>query len=158
MVFFQFSFENNFFTISFALVFQINELDEEPEALNMEWPKSCRKRVSYVLVAPILVPLWLTLPDTRTPRGDYAKLFIAHIDSSCLNALVGFYFRKEIFPHNISGINMLDSRLFVSYGLVGKRYWWHSRNTPWGLYQTFFSPFPFLFFFILSLRLFYFST
>lgn len=39
----------------------------------MEWPKSCRKRISYVLVAPILVPLWLTLPDTRTPRGK--KLF-----------------------------------------------------------------------------------
>lgn len=35
----------------------------------MAWPKEGRKRLSYVLVAPILVPLWLTLPDTRTPRG-----------------------------------------------------------------------------------------
>lgn len=35
----------------------------------MGWPKEGRKRLSYVLVAPILVPLWLTLPDTRTPRG-----------------------------------------------------------------------------------------
>ncbi|XP_037041812.1 sodium/potassium/calcium exchanger Nckx30C isoform X2 [Bradysia coprophila] len=60
----------------------INELDEEPEALNMEWPKSCRKRISYVLVAPILVPLWLTLPDTRTPRGK--KFFpITFLGSIC---------------------------------------------------------------------------
>lgn len=35
----------------------------------MAWPKTHRKRLSYILVAPILVPLWLTLPDTRTPRG-----------------------------------------------------------------------------------------
>lgn len=42
---------------------------EENEPLSMGWPKEGRKRISYVLVAPILVPLWLTLPDTRTPRG-----------------------------------------------------------------------------------------
>ncbi|XP_071451570.1 sodium/potassium/calcium exchanger Nckx30C-like [Hetaerina americana] len=43
--------------------------EEEPEALDMSWPDSTRKRVTYVLVAPIVFPLWLTLPDTRTPRG-----------------------------------------------------------------------------------------
>ncbi|KAL0132640.1 hypothetical protein PUN28_000418 [Cardiocondyla obscurior] len=45
------------------------EEDEPPEALNMGWPSSPRKRLTYILVAPILFPLWLTLPDTRTPRG-----------------------------------------------------------------------------------------
>lgn len=40
----------------------------------MSWPKEGRKRLTYVLVAPILVPLWLTLPDTRTPRGK--KFFV----------------------------------------------------------------------------------
>ncbi|XP_011163204.1 sodium/potassium/calcium exchanger Nckx30C isoform X2 [Solenopsis invicta] len=49
------------------------EEDEPPEALNMGWPSSPRKRLTYILVAPILFPLWLTLPDTRTPRGK--KLF-----------------------------------------------------------------------------------
>ncbi|XP_031616925.1 sodium/potassium/calcium exchanger Nckx30C isoform X3 [Contarinia nasturtii] len=48
---------------------QSNDLDEPNEPLDMGWPKGGRKRLSYVLVAPILVPLWLTLPDTRTPRG-----------------------------------------------------------------------------------------
>ncbi|XP_046404421.1 sodium/potassium/calcium exchanger Nckx30C-like isoform X2 [Ischnura elegans] len=43
--------------------------EDEPEALDMSWPDTTRKRVTYVLVAPIVFPLWLTLPDTRTPRG-----------------------------------------------------------------------------------------
>ncbi|XP_037909411.1 sodium/potassium/calcium exchanger Nckx30C isoform X5 [Hermetia illucens] len=46
-----------------------NELEDEPEALSMSWPATGRKRLTYLLVAPILFPLWLTLPDTRTPRG-----------------------------------------------------------------------------------------
>lgn len=54
--------------------FQSNDLEETTEPLNMSWPKEGRKRLTYVLVAPILVPLWLTLPDTRTPRGK--KFFV----------------------------------------------------------------------------------
>jgi sodium/potassium/calcium exchanger 2 len=46
-----------------------NDLEEEPEALSMAWPDTTRKRITYLLVAPILFPLWLTLPDTRTPKG-----------------------------------------------------------------------------------------
>jgi solute carrier family 24 (sodium/potassium/calcium exchanger), member 2 len=45
------------------------ELDDEPEPIDMSWPKSGRKRLTYLLVAPIIFPLWLTLPDTRSPRG-----------------------------------------------------------------------------------------
>lgn len=39
------------------------------DALDMSWPDTARKRITYLLVAPILFPLWITLPDTRTPRG-----------------------------------------------------------------------------------------
>ncbi|XP_076245793.1 solute carrier family 24 member Nckx30C [Calliopsis andreniformis] len=49
------------------------EEDEPKEALDMAWPSSPKKRLTYILVAPILFPLWLTLPDTRTPKGK--KLF-----------------------------------------------------------------------------------
>ncbi|EDW52289.1 sodium/potassium/calcium exchanger Nckx30C isoform X5 [Drosophila sechellia] len=45
------------------------EIEDEPEPLSMAWPDTARKRLTYVLVAPLLVPMWLTLPDTRTPRG-----------------------------------------------------------------------------------------
>ncbi|XP_061943421.1 sodium/potassium/calcium exchanger Nckx30C isoform X1 [Apis cerana] len=57
------------------------EEDDPPEALDMGWPSSARKRLTYILVAPILFPLWLTLPDTRTPRGKkfFAVTFIGSI-------------------------------------------------------------------------------
>ncbi|XP_030377171.1 sodium/potassium/calcium exchanger Nckx30C [Scaptodrosophila lebanonensis] len=45
------------------------EIEDEPEPLSMAWPDTARKRLTYVLVAPLLVPMWLTLPDTRSPRG-----------------------------------------------------------------------------------------
>ncbi|EDW28481.1 GL19214 [Drosophila persimilis] len=45
------------------------EIEDDPEPLSMAWPDTARKRLTYVLVAPLLVPMWLTLPDTRTPRG-----------------------------------------------------------------------------------------
>ncbi|GJQ78448.1 hypothetical protein Trydic_g11567 [Trypoxylus dichotomus] len=49
---------------------QVGEAEEEqPEALDMSWPSGARKRITYVLLAPIVFPLWLTLPDTRSPRG-----------------------------------------------------------------------------------------
>ncbi|XP_023709807.1 sodium/potassium/calcium exchanger Nckx30C isoform X3 [Cryptotermes secundus] len=43
--------------------------EEGNEALDMSWPDTARKRITYLLVAPIIFPLWITLPDTRTPRG-----------------------------------------------------------------------------------------
>lgn len=43
--------------------------EEPPEAMDMSWPSGTRKRITYVLLAPIVFPLWLTLPDTRSPRG-----------------------------------------------------------------------------------------
>ena len=39
------------------------------DALDISWPDTARKRITYLLVAPIMFPLWITLPDTRTPRG-----------------------------------------------------------------------------------------
>ncbi|GFS28771.1 hypothetical protein TNIN_59561, partial [Trichonephila inaurata madagascariensis] len=38
---------------------------EVDEPLDISWPKETKKRVSYVLMAPIIFPLWLTLPDVR---------------------------------------------------------------------------------------------
>lgn len=36
---------------------QSNDIEETSEPLNMSWPKEGRKRLTYVLVAPILIPL-----------------------------------------------------------------------------------------------------
>jgi len=35
--------------------------------LDINWPQSTRKRVIYVLLMPLVLPLWSTLPDVRRP-------------------------------------------------------------------------------------------
>lgn len=88
----------------------------------MEWPKSCRKRISYVLVAPILVPLWLTLPDTRTPRGKLKLKNLAqptsYIPFIVFRCFYFFFVGKKLFP-----ITFLGSICWIaaySYLMV----WW----------------------------------
>ncbi|KAF8791916.1 Sodium/potassium/calcium exchanger 2 like protein [Argiope bruennichi] len=46
---------------------------EVDEPLDISWPKETKKRISYVLMAPIIFPLWLTLPDVR--RDEKKKFF-----------------------------------------------------------------------------------
>lgn len=59
---------------------QVGDTEEEaPEAMDMSWPSEARKRITYVLLAPIVFPLWLTLPDTRSPRGK-VRLDYLHTD------------------------------------------------------------------------------
>ncbi|XP_014365899.1 sodium/potassium/calcium exchanger Nckx30C [Papilio machaon] len=48
---------------------EIGDLEEDTTPLDMSWPSGFRKRLTYLLVAPIVFPLWCTLPDTRTPKG-----------------------------------------------------------------------------------------
>ncbi|CAG5015121.1 unnamed protein product [Parnassius apollo] len=48
---------------------EIGDLEDDTTPLDMSWPSGFRKRLTYLLVAPIVFPLWMTLPDTRTPRG-----------------------------------------------------------------------------------------
>ncbi|XP_064111022.1 sodium/potassium/calcium exchanger Nckx30C-like isoform X6 [Macrobrachium nipponense] len=43
--------------------------DDDNKPIDLSWPDTCRKRITYIIVAPLIFPLWLTLPDTRTPRG-----------------------------------------------------------------------------------------
>ena len=43
--------------------------DEGSKPLDLSWPEGTRKRITYIFLAPILWPLSLTLPDTRTPQG-----------------------------------------------------------------------------------------
>lgn len=47
--------------------FIIKEEDEEDEdkPLSLAWPETNRKRLTYLLIFPIVFPLWLSLPDVR---------------------------------------------------------------------------------------------
>ncbi|XP_069480347.1 sodium/potassium/calcium exchanger 1 isoform X2 [Ambystoma mexicanum] len=44
---------------------------EEP--LSLEWPETKRKQATYLFLLPIVFPLWLTVPDVRSPK--YQKYF-----------------------------------------------------------------------------------
>ncbi|XP_070848770.1 sodium/potassium/calcium exchanger 2-like isoform X6 [Chaetodon trifascialis] len=43
--------------------------EEEDQPLSLSWPESARKRFTYLLIMPIVLPLWLTLPDVRKPSS-----------------------------------------------------------------------------------------
>ena len=42
-------------------------LEEENEPLDIRWPQGCRRRITYILVAPLIFLLWITIPDVRRP-------------------------------------------------------------------------------------------
>ena len=53
------------------------EGEVNPEPLDMRFPKKgLQKQITYLLLFPIIFPLWLTLPDTRAQRGkSEARLY-----------------------------------------------------------------------------------
>lgn len=46
---------------------QAEDEEEEDQPLSLSWPESNRKRFTYLFIIPIVLPLWLTLPDVRKP-------------------------------------------------------------------------------------------
>ena len=56
-----------FFLFSFDVSPQAEDEEEEDQPLSLSWPESNRKRFTYLLIVPIVLPLWLTLPDVRKP-------------------------------------------------------------------------------------------
>lgn len=49
----------------FGVSSQAEDEEEEDQPLSLSWPESSRKRFTYLLIIPIVLPLWLTLPDVR---------------------------------------------------------------------------------------------
>ncbi|KAM3622944.1 uncharacterized protein V6R79_005190 [Siganus canaliculatus] len=49
------------------------EEEDEDQPLSLAWPDTCRKQITYLVILPIVFPLWLTLPDVR--RETSAKFF-----------------------------------------------------------------------------------
>ncbi|PAV60991.1 hypothetical protein WR25_04369 isoform I [Diploscapter pachys] len=55
--------------------------EEEEKPLDMSWPDEWLKRLTYVILVPVLVPMWVTVPDVRKPecRNWYPVTFVASI-------------------------------------------------------------------------------
>ncbi|XP_035037380.1 sodium/potassium/calcium exchanger 2-like isoform X10 [Hippoglossus stenolepis] len=49
------------------------EEEDEDQPLSLAWPDTNRKRLTYLVILPIVLPLWLTLPDVR--RESSARFF-----------------------------------------------------------------------------------
>ncbi|XP_051044091.1 sodium/potassium/calcium exchanger 2 isoform X2 [Phodopus roborovskii] len=47
--------------------------EEDDQPLSLSWPSNARKQVTFLIVLPIVFPLWITLPDVRKPASR--KLF-----------------------------------------------------------------------------------
>eukprot|EP00094_Tigriopus_californicus_P002862 TCALIF_02759-PA protein Name:"Similar to Nckx30C Sodium/potassium/calcium exchanger Nckx30C (Drosophila melanogaster)" AED:0.20 eAED:0.20 QI:0/0.28/0.25/0.75/0.85/0.75/8/984/329 len=60
---------------------QANDEEEDNQPLDLSWPDTCRERTTYLLILPIIIPLWLTLPDTRkaSARKFFPITFIGSI-------------------------------------------------------------------------------
>ncbi|XP_053427768.1 sodium/potassium/calcium exchanger 2 isoform X2 [Nycticebus coucang] len=43
--------------------------DEDDQPLSLAWPSDSRKQVTFLIVLPIVFPLWITLPDVRKPSS-----------------------------------------------------------------------------------------
>ncbi|KFQ24668.1 Sodium/potassium/calcium exchanger 2 [Merops nubicus] len=47
--------------------FFLQNEDDEDQPLSLAWPDTPRKQLTYLLVFPIVFPLWASLPDVRNP-------------------------------------------------------------------------------------------
>ncbi|VDM99762.1 unnamed protein product, partial [Thelazia callipaeda] len=43
--------------------------EESEEPIDISWPSNCRSRLSYLILAPIMLPLYFTLPDSKKLSG-----------------------------------------------------------------------------------------
>ncbi|XP_028305345.1 sodium/potassium/calcium exchanger 1-like [Gouania willdenowi] len=53
---------------------RVEETNKEEKPVSLKWPNTGRKQIIYVLLLPIVLPLWLTLPDVRNEKNR--KFFI----------------------------------------------------------------------------------
>uniref|UniRef100_A0A3Q0SQC4 Solute carrier family 24 member 2 n=1 Tax=Amphilophus citrinellus TaxID=61819 RepID=A0A3Q0SQC4_AMPCI len=46
------------------------EEEDEDQPLSLAWPETPRKQITYLVILPIILPLWLTLPDVRRETSE----------------------------------------------------------------------------------------
>uniref|UniRef100_A0A4W6EFF5 Solute carrier family 24 member 2 n=1 Tax=Lates calcarifer TaxID=8187 RepID=A0A4W6EFF5_LATCA len=72
--------------------------EEEDQPLSLSWPESSRKRFTYLFIMPIVLPLWLTLPDVR--KASSKKFFpITFLGAICW--IAGFSYLMVWWAHQV---------------------------------------------------------
>uniref|UniRef100_A0A8C5DH95 Sodium/potassium/calcium exchanger 2-like n=1 Tax=Gouania willdenowi TaxID=441366 RepID=A0A8C5DH95_GOUWI len=46
------------------------EEEDEDQPLSLAWPDTLRKQLTYLFILPIVLPLWITLPDVRRETSE----------------------------------------------------------------------------------------
>ncbi|KAM4564885.1 sodium/potassium/calcium exchanger 2 isoform 4-T7 [Fundulus diaphanus] len=63
--------------------------EEEDQPLSLSWPETNRKRFTYLVIIPIVLPLWLTLPDVR--KTSSKKFFpVTFLGAICWIAIFSY--------------------------------------------------------------------
>uniref|UniRef100_A0A667WU26 Solute carrier family 24 member 2 n=1 Tax=Myripristis murdjan TaxID=586833 RepID=A0A667WU26_9TELE len=63
--------------------------EDEDQPLSLEWPDTFRKQATYLVILPIVLPLWLTLPDVR--RETSVRFFpVTFLGSICWIAFFSY--------------------------------------------------------------------
>ncbi|NXV32686.1 NCKX2 protein, partial [Rissa tridactyla] len=66
---FFYSFFSYFYIMFCSLRLSLQNEEDEDQPLSLAWPDTPRKQLTYLLVLPIVFPLWASLPDVRKPRS-----------------------------------------------------------------------------------------
>ncbi|XP_056136352.1 sodium/potassium/calcium exchanger 2-like [Lampris incognitus] len=65
------------------------EDEDEDQPLSLAWPDTTRKQLTYLFILPIVLPLWLTIPDVR--RESSTRFFpITFLGSICWIAFFSY--------------------------------------------------------------------
>ena len=59
---------------------------EKETPLDVSWPKEWHKQITYVILFPIIILLWLTLPDVRRT----VSYFTSHVSLVAFSLFINF--------------------------------------------------------------------
>ncbi|KAG7223675.1 hypothetical protein INR49_015400 [Caranx melampygus] len=74
------------------------EEEDEDQPLSLAWPDTTRKRITYLLILPIILPLWLTLPDVRR---ESAKKFFPLTFIGAITWIAAFSYLMVWWAHQV---------------------------------------------------------
>ncbi|XP_012576805.1 PREDICTED: sodium/potassium/calcium exchanger 2 isoform X2 [Condylura cristata] len=72
--------------------------EEEDQPLSLAWPSNTRKQITFLIVLPIVFPLWVTLPDVRKPS---ARKFFPISFFGSITWIAGFSYLMVWWAHQV---------------------------------------------------------
>ncbi|XP_069782741.1 sodium/potassium/calcium exchanger 2-like isoform X2 [Narcine bancroftii] len=72
--------------------------EDEDQPLSLAWPDTTHKRIIYLIILPIILPLWITLPDVRKKSSQ--KYFVISFLGSIM-WIAGFSYLMVWLAHQV---------------------------------------------------------